>query len=196
LASCTIATSYPHPYSALVSQSLCACPCPFIHPWLYWLALIGLTSPHLYSLLLFCAHLQSFAYPHLVVLVGLASIHAHCHSFVCARLCSLFVPTWLHGLVLMLITACSCPLLYAHLHLFAGPHLSLPICVHLVVLVPAWLCLFGFCSCSLVFTWVCLCWFSFCLCLFVLCCAHLCFDQVVLGSQASPLCLYQIYVGI
>ena len=25
----------------------CACPCPFIHPWLYWLALIGPTSPRL-----------------------------------------------------------------------------------------------------------------------------------------------------
>ena len=45
----------------------CACPCSFIHPWLYWLALIGPTSPHLYSPLLFCAHLHSFAGPCLFI---------------------------------------------------------------------------------------------------------------------------------
>ena len=50
---------------------------------------------------------------------------------------------------------CACtfchpsPFICARLHLFAGPCLSLAVCVCSVVTVPTtWLCLFGFCSCS------------------------------------------------
>ena len=40
------------------------------------------------------------------------------------------------------------PFICARLHLFAGPHLSLAVCVCSVVLVPTiWLSLFGFCLC-------------------------------------------------
>src|ERR1700683_1726488 len=44
---------------------------------------------------------------------------------------------------------CPSPFVRARLRLFAGPRLSLAVCVHSVVLDPdTWLCLFGFRSCS------------------------------------------------
>jgi hypothetical protein len=60
---------------------------------------------------------------------------------------------------------------------------------------PTWLRLCGFRSCLLVFAWVHLGLFGFCLRLFGLHRAHLCFDWVLLGSKASRLCLYQMYVS-
>ena len=70
----------------------------------------------------------------------LAATHSYLSPFFCW---SLFVPTQLYWLALVLITAHSCPLLLicTCLCLFAGSCLSLLICICSVVLVPAQLCL-------------------------------------------------------
>jgi hypothetical protein len=153
-----------------------------------------LTGPCSYSPLLVRAHLHSFPgprsslliYPRSVVLVRSAprscSSPVFCWSPFPARLSPFGCTGWPSGSSL-LVRACPCS--------FASPRSSPPVCVRSVVLVPA-IC---FRSCSLVFVWVRLCSFGFCSRSFGLRHARLSFDGVLLGSQASRLCLHQIYVS-
>ena len=129
-----------HPHLSLSAHTvirLCSCPLSLICALMY-----PCQSKSVCMLIVHVpAHLSTLGCTGWPSLAPPALIHTHCCFFVLISILLLVpvCPTWLHWLVLMLITACSCPLLYAHLHLFAGPCLSLPICVHLVVLVPAWL---------------------------------------------------------
>ena len=111
-----------------------------------------------------------------------ASLFCLCPCLLCSSVpaCTVVHPCGCGGKHACTCAVCLCPclLLFVHacahcrpslficarLHSFAGPHLSLAVCVCSVVFVPTtWLCLFGFHLCLLVFTWVYLCSFSLCL---------------------------------
>jgi hypothetical protein len=152
-----------------------------------------------YSPLLVRAHLHSFAGPRSSLLVYLRSVllvRLAPRSCLSPVFCWSPFPTHLSPFGCTGWPSCSLLLVCALRRSFVlvAVHLLVPVCpvcVCSVVLVLA-IC---FRLCSLVFVWVCLSSFSFCSHLFGLCRACLCFDGVLLGSQASRLCLHQMYVS-